>query len=300
MYRPAVTDITLTQVLKLSHNSDIFISSRLQPQSFLHFKALQHLDLSDCGISGPFLPSLAAAVALQHLNLSSNPKLSGPLPELWAGLTKLQELDVSGCAVTGRLPESWAAMQQLRVLRAADNKPGVSGRLPESWGMLESLEVLDVSKARLIGSLPAVWADPAAMAARAASMLMTARRRAAQLVKPIPGLSSLQMQQLVKAASDAEIVTLQRAVDARGSRKLGMMKLQQLRLSGNRLTGQLPKAYSAMGDLREVVLDGNRLTGQLPVDWAALKELQVCRVCKLVGSTSPLWRCYYSLWHSEP
>lgn len=262
-------------MLKLSGNAATFQDSKLQPQTFMRFGALKHLDLSDCGLSGPTPTSLAGAYNLQHLNLSNNAKLAGTLPGLWGGLTKLQVLDISGCGVSGELPKSWASMQQLKEFRASNNRPGLSGTLPESWGMLSNLAVLDINNARLTGSLPTVWADPLAMAARAASMLATTRQRRKASPIAVPGLSPAQSQQLARAAADAALATFERAVDNRRSLALGMLKLQHLSLSNSKLENKLPEAFAAMNKLEVVRLDGNMLTGPLPVAWAALKQLKV-------------------------
>lgn len=216
------------------------------------FKSLKHLDLSDCDISGLLPASLTFSFHLQHLNFSGNPRLSGKLPDLWGRLTDLQVVDVSDSGVSGPLPEAWATMQKLKVFRASKCKPGVSGQLPQSWGFLEKLEVLDVSGAQLTGTLPAVWADSTALAARAAGILKRVTEQVAQPSTVLLEMDQAWMQEAARAMGESSIAQLQTRARSQRSAKLGTLQLQELRLSGNELTGQLPG------------------------DWAALKQLQVC------------------------
>lgn len=242
----------LAQVLNLSGNKALFKGSRLEPRTLTRFKTLQHLDLSDCAISGALPASLASAFSLQHLNLSGNPQLSGTLPEAWAGLIDLQVVDVSGCGVSGTLPESWATLQQLRVFKASDNKPGVSGQLPETWGLLGKLEVLDVNGAHLSGTLPAIWADSAAMAASSGAMLAEAAQQTAEAaVNPSStDPDALKVQRVARATADVAVKNLQQAVKPRESFVLGMLNLRQLILSNNKLTGELPGKWAALKQLQ--------------------------------------------------
>lgn len=268
----------IVQVLNLSGNSALFRGSRLQSQSMMLPKGLRHLDLSGCDLSGPLPASLATAFSLQHLNLSSNPRLSGNLPQMWTGLTSLQVLDVSSCGVKGSLPAAWATMQQLRIFKASSNKPGVSGKLPESWGILRNLEVLDVRWGRLTGSLPQIWADPAALAARSSDDVAATSQLLADTAQEAAELGDEpQMPRLSRAASGVAATPFQRSLDPRSTGRLGMLKLRELNLSGNRLTGQLPNKFAALKDLRIISLRGNKLNGPLPVQWAALENLEVCK-----------------------
>lgn len=149
-------------------------------------------------------------------------------------LSQLTEIDLTGCGVNGPLPRSWASMQELRVFKAGDNRPGVSGQLPESWGLLGSLEVLDITGAQLTGTLPAVWADSTALAARSGAIMAQAMRQIAS--------------ESASAASDDVVARMQQVMAKRA--RLGMLKVQELRLPGNQLSGPLPGAWAAMRGLQ--------------------------------------------------
>ncbi|WIA11339.1 hypothetical protein OEZ85_011462 [Tetradesmus obliquus] len=259
--------------------------------------------LSDVSQAGPdAFPSLAT------LDISGNPVITGPLPDELALLTNLRVLDVSGCGVSGSLPASFVALQQLREFRAV-NCSGLKGPLPVEWGLLAELEVLAVTNAGISGPLPPEYADvygaqQVAASAAAATTAATATAAGAvqhtrgaygSLTPRSSGVSSSNEEegraQRMRAVKDyiaaqrkaavaqnvaqavqaaARSVTM--GVDVAG---LGMLKLRQLALNGNSLSGSLPAKYAHMTDLQVVNLSNNKLTCSIPLSFASLTKLTV-------------------------
>jgi hypothetical protein len=70
-----------------------------------------------------------------------------------------------------------------------------------------------------------------------------------------------------------------------------LTRLQALWMSGNELSGSLPKSWGSIRSLHEIKLDMNSLTGSLPIDWRDLRKLK--KLClngnRLNGSAPPEW-----------
>ena len=71
------------------------------------------------------------------------------------------------------------------------------------------------------------------------------------------------------------IVRVYRLLDGSIPPELGdLEKLEQIQLTGNRLTGTIPSTLAALGDLEILYLQGNDLTGPIPPELGGLSSLR--------------------------
>ncbi|WIA20779.1 hypothetical protein OEZ85_005142 [Tetradesmus obliquus] len=70
-----------------------------------------------------------------------------------------------------------------------------------------------------------------------------------------------------------------------------LSRLQALWMSGNELSGTLPKSWGSIRSLHEIKLDMNALTGELPMEWRDLRKLKnlFLNGNRLAGSAPPEW-----------
>uniref|UniRef100_A0A383WI10 Peptidase C1A papain C-terminal domain-containing protein n=1 Tax=Tetradesmus obliquus TaxID=3088 RepID=A0A383WI10_TETOB len=70
-----------------------------------------------------------------------------------------------------------------------------------------------------------------------------------------------------------------------------LSRLQALWMSGNELSGTLPKSWGSIRSLHEIKLDMNALTGELPMEWRDLRKLKKLFLNgnRLAGSAPPEW-----------
>lgn len=103
--------------------------------------AVEVLDLSECGLSGPVPESLGQCCGLKELYLNDN-QLSGELPSALSGLVKLSFLDASCNSLIGAIPPLSSELVELNL--ADNNLSGSLGRIGSST-CLPKLASLDVS-----------------------------------------------------------------------------------------------------------------------------------------------------------
>jgi Leucine-rich repeat (LRR) protein len=246
------------------------------------------LDASD-DVSGDWGARWQGLAELRNLALP--PVMRGVLSDASsiANLTSLEELSWLGWgpAGAGTLPAAWSRLQRLRVLRLGAQ---LSGTLPVGWGGLRALEdltldlgrghrdpVVGLSRLAPHGVLPAAWGRGGLPALRRLSLT---GNFSGTLPPEWSGLAVLE------------------EVDLSGNRlsgslpgswgSLGRLKsLRRLSLKGN-LSGTLPPEWSGLSMLEQVDLSGNRLTGSLPGSWGSLARLELVDVAEnLFSGTLP-------------
>lgn len=146
----------------------------------------------------------------------------------------LLELDLSRLGLNGSLPDSWGnASAALRSLDLSFNN--LAGTLPGAWGSALGLESLNLkANPRVAGTLPAQWSS----------------------------MSSLRILHMNDTACEGTLPA---------SWAFGLLALEVLDLSNNRLQGTLPPV--PFKGMRNFALKNNSLEGELPVAWSQMKDL---------------------------
>ncbi|XP_071738664.1 receptor-like protein EIX2 [Rutidosis leptorrhynchoides] len=179
------------------------------------------LRLSDYHLVGKINPSIKMLKQLQTLDLSGNDFQSNHIPNFLGSLTNLGQLVMANANLSGPIPHQLGNLSNLWYLDLSGNS--LKGSIPVSFEVLSSLECLDVSENILTGPLPnfARW----------------------------PSLVILSLAHNLFNGSIPDDLT--------GGRE----SLQELDLSGNQLSGDLPNSIGQLSNLISLDISSNSLHG---------------------------------------
>ncbi|KAH9745806.1 putative LRR receptor-like serine/threonine-protein kinase [Citrus sinensis] len=191
------------------------------PTELSKLRYLKQLDLSRNCLTGSFPPQWAT-LQLVELSVMGN-RLSGPFPKVLTNITTLKNLSIEGNLFTGSIPPDIRKLINLQKLRISDNN--FSGKIPEFIGKWKKIQKLHIQGSSLEGPIPA----------------------------SISALTSL---------------TDLRVSDLKGSEsafpKLDKMNLKTLILTKCLIHGEIPGYIGDMTKLKNMYLTGNKLTGPVP------------------------------------
>ncbi|CAL4903265.1 unnamed protein product [Urochloa decumbens] len=146
-------NLTVLEKLDLSDNP---FNSPVAPNWYWDVTSLKSLDISFCGLSGPFPDELGNLTMLEALNMGWN-DIKGMLPATLENLCSLRIIYFGGNNIGGditdlldRLPKcSWNNLQDLYL-----DEANITGTTLKSVLNFTTLSTLDVSDNRLSGSVP--------------------------------------------------------------------------------------------------------------------------------------------------
>ncbi|WRX14741.1 Protein kinase domain - like 10 [Theobroma cacao] len=277
------------------------------PVEFGNLANLVHMDLSSCELDGAIPQELGNLKLLDTLYLHIN-LLSGPIPKQLGNLTNLVYLDLSHNALTGEIPPEFVNLKQLRLFNLFMNRlhgsipdyladlPNLeilglwmnnfTGVIPENLGRNGKLQSLDLSSNKLTGTIPR---DLCASNQLDKLVLMKnflfgtipedlgrcyslTRVRLGQNYLNgsipngfiyLPDLSLAELQNNYLSGTLAE----------NGNSSSKPVKLGQLNLSNNLLSGPLPYSLSNFSSLEILLLSGNQFSGPIPPSIGELRQV---------------------------
>ncbi|CAL4910686.1 unnamed protein product [Urochloa decumbens] len=146
-------NLTVLEKLDLSGNP---FNSPVAPNWYWDVTSLKSLDISFCGLSGPFPGELGNLTMLETLDMRWN-NIEGMIPSTLENLCSLRTVYFGGNNIGGditdlieRLPKcSWNSLQELYLMEA-----NITGTALKSVLNFTTLSKLDVSNNRLSGSVP--------------------------------------------------------------------------------------------------------------------------------------------------
>ena len=253
------------------------------------------LDLSRNNLDGRLPPRLGGLAHLRKLDLSGN-ELDGGIPGELGGLANLERLDLSGNELDGHIPAYYDAQSDLAGLGALANLVWLDlsgnqldGDIPWELRGLASLERLDLSGNQLGGSIPASSND----GLDALSNLIWLDLSGNQLIGDIPW-------DLYKLAAlerlDLSENELGGTIPASNTDGLGpLSNLTWLNLSGNQLTGDIPRELGLLTNLETLWLSYNQLGGSLPSEFGSMERLTWLMVGDNPDLTGPLPQSFLEL-----
>ncbi|KAL8487467.1 hypothetical protein ACS0TY_023953 [Phlomoides rotata] len=147
---PSLSAIPSLHFLDLSHNS---LSAPLPDNMFEKCWSLRHLSLAGNQLEGPIPSTISKCTALNHVNLSSNrfsgtPVFSGGI---WS-MMRLRTLDLSNNAFSGSIPLGMSIIHNLKQVLFNGNQ--FSGSLPADMGLCPHLIIVDFSNNHFTGKVP--------------------------------------------------------------------------------------------------------------------------------------------------
>lgn len=276
------------------------------PKEFGKLVNLVHMDLSSCELDGPIPPELGNLLSIDTIFLHIN-LLSGPIPKQLGNLTSLVNLDLSANALSGEIPNELGNLKKLRLLNLFMNRlhgsipdfvadypdlqklalwsNNFTGMIPENLGQNRNLQEIDLSSNKLTGTIPRDLCASnqlrilillknflfGSIPEDLGICLTLVRVRLGEnyLNGSIPeGLVYLPELNLLELQNNYLSGNLSDNYNP-SSRPV---KLTQLNLSYNQLSGTLPSSLSNFSSLQILLLAGNRFSGPIPATIGQLHQ----------------------------
>jgi Leucine-rich repeat (LRR) protein len=262
---------------------------------------LQHLDLSNNGISSLSDDMWELGSTLKYLNLSFN-YISGTLPDNIGNFGALESLDLSHNGFAGEVPRALGSITNLSFLNLAYNR--FIGTIPSDILRCNNLVFIDLSNNLLNGSVP----DDMGNALKSLKVLNLGGNRINGRLPNISDLVSLTYLNLSSNSIQGSIPSVFRdpleTIDLSNNQFEGLIPnadlttLVYLDVSMNKITGQFSDALDRYGSLKHLNLAFNEfsvarfpslgkfsgleylnmsntsLTGQIPSDFSQLVSLK--------------------------
>ncbi|XP_076952788.1 uncharacterized protein LOC143626666 [Bidens hawaiensis] len=277
------------------------------PPEFGKLVNLVHMDLSSCELDGPVPPELGNLHLLDTVFLHIN-RLSGPIPKQLGNLTNLVFLDLSANSLSGEIPNELGNLNKLKLLNLFMNRlhgsipdyvadfpdleqlalwgNNFTGVIPGNLGKNRNLCELDLSSNKLTGTIPRdlcasnqlrililqknflFGSIPEDLGT--CSSLVRVRLGENYLNGSIPdGLVYLPELNLLELQNN----DLWGNVSDNWNQVSKPVKLSQLDLSNNQLSGSLPASISNFSSLQILLVAGNRFSGSIPATIGQLREV---------------------------
>ncbi|KAG9457807.1 hypothetical protein H6P81_002315 [Aristolochia fimbriata] len=254
--------------LNLSSNS---FAGNLSDSNFDGCPALRYLDLSSNGFVGRLWAGFAR---LRRFCASENGLAGEVSPKMFANSCNLEVLDLSENELAGEFPPEISDCKALVSLNIYGN--GFSGPIPSEIGALQELQALHLGGNNFHREIPEAFQNCSKLA-----FLDLSRNNFGGEVQPVFG-RFLQLKSLI-------LHTNQYSGDIEPSGILRLPRLEQLDLSYNNFSGELPTAVSNASRLRILILAYNRFRGEIPSEYGNLSLVQALDLSfnRLTGRIPP-------------
>ncbi|PIA33992.1 hypothetical protein AQUCO_03900104v1 [Aquilegia coerulea] len=264
------------------------------PLEFGNLKSLMDLELSRNNFTGPIPSSLGNLQNLTTLYLYEN-QLSGSIPLELGNLKSLVKLALSTNNFTGLIPPSLGNLQNLTTLYLYENQLSASipleignlkslmdlelsanhfiGPIPPSLGNLQNLTTLYLHTNQLSGSIPLELGN-----LKSLMDLQLSRNNFTGLIPPSLGnlqnLTTLYLYEnqlsgsipleLGNLKSLTRLALLRNNLTGPLPQEITKLKLLELSVSSNNLSGRLPKLLCPGGVLQIFIVSSNNFSGPIP------------------------------------
>nr|XP_043639043.1 receptor-like protein EIX2 [Erigeron canadensis] len=226
------------QVLDLANNN----LSGVIPDCWMKWQALSLANFQNNNLSGRIPQSVGNLSSLQSFNIRSN-KLSGNIPASLLNSKSLQIIELAENEFTGSIPSLIEGEEtKLRLLSLRSNK--LEGEIPDELCRLTSIQILDLAHNNLSGTVPTCFSN---------FSIMSGRQQSSAIV-----LYDVPFQ--VQVLGSASLVTKGRVFEY----STILYLVTTLDLSGNKLSGPIPRELMDLVGLRYMNLSENHLTGRIP------------------------------------
>uniref|UniRef100_J3L3Y2 non-specific serine/threonine protein kinase n=1 Tax=Oryza brachyantha TaxID=4533 RepID=J3L3Y2_ORYBR len=246
------------------------------PEGFGLLQKLQILHLYFNNFSGEIPASIGRLPSLNQIRLFNN-RFTGVLPPELGQKSPLWDIEVDYNEFTGPIPEGLCDRGNLDSFTATDNL--LNGSIPGRLAGCSTMKTLRLGNNHLTGEVPVeLWT---------AMKLEYVELHNNSLTGILPttmyrNLLSLNVENnLFRGSIPAAAAALQKFIsgnnnfsgDIPASLGNGMPLLQNLNLSGNQLSGKIPKSVAMFKALTQLDLSRNQLSGEIPAELAAVPVL---------------------------
>ncbi|GFY93087.1 hypothetical protein Acr_08g0014830 [Actinidia rufa] len=205
------------------------------PKCWNRSQPLWVVDLTNNNLTGTIPSSMGYLRSLNILMLSNN-VLEGEIPPSLQNCLQLMTIDLGGNKLSGILPV-WigTSLRSTSMIRLRSNS--FRGIIPQEWCRLPILHILDLAGNNISGAIP--------------SCIGSLNKLAYDNMSVFPSCKYFYEEQLT-------VVTKGRELDYGRT----LMYVNIIDLSGNKLTGEIPKDIASLTELGTLNLSRNHLTGR--------------------------------------
>ncbi|TYJ45746.1 hypothetical protein E1A91_A02G077600v1 [Gossypium mustelinum] len=243
------------------------------PTSFGNCSSLVYLNLGSNNLTGGIPEELQGAKRLSFLNISGN-HFDGPFPAVVHRLERISVIDMGNNKLSGKIPEFIGDLKDLRILLLEFNS--FNGSIPEEINALENLQFIGFSNNQLSGPIPEKLSGLKTIINRPKDrnllgFIISQLYIGVQVNLVAKGLSmQLDMVRTYNNELDLSCNNLSGNLPS----ELGHLQgIYALNLSHNRLSGNIPTAIGNISLLESLDLSYNNLSGEIPVSLALLDPL---------------------------
>ncbi|KAG9442045.1 hypothetical protein H6P81_017899 [Aristolochia fimbriata] len=235
--------------------------------------SLLHLNLSHNKLHGKIFPGGTNFTSLVFLLLNNN-KLSGTIPTGLENSKSLKYVDIRNNYLTGNISIHLPVLLKTKFLLLGSNH--FQGEIPSQLCQMQKLRFIDFSDNQLTGAIPSCLNNLTAL-----------KEEYSSTVSPMGHGFTFD---LVTKGRTYEYTTfplmLVSGIDLSGNkitgnipREMGYLRLlRSLNLSNNLLTGQIPDSFQYLNSLESLDLSSNRLAGKIPPNLVKLQFLSFINI----------------------
>ncbi len=253
---------------------------------------LQELSLVGNELTGEIPGALGGLTRLESLWLSGN-QLTGDIPSELGELAELSSLHLVGNQLSGEIPSELGDLRNLLHLDLSSNQ--LTGEIPAELGGAANLQNLDIDNNRLTGEIPQrltgltsleafrfhnnagicapiddafqTWLQsiPTAIGSSCAPTDSTDDRDVlAGLYNTLDGVNWYR---------NTDWLSQKRLREWQGVTNDAAGRVDRLYLSGNKLSGEIPRDLGQLAHAKILSMSANQLTGPIPVEMGGLSNL---------------------------
>ncbi|KAK8572275.1 hypothetical protein V6N12_028331 [Hibiscus sabdariffa] len=243
------------------------------PTSFRNCRSLVYLNLRLNNLNGGIPGELEDARGLRFLDVSRN-QFDGPFPPVVHELENIMVIDMGNNKFSGNIPQFIGELKDLRILLLEFNL--FNGSIPEEINALENLQFIGFSNNQLSGPLPEMLSGLKTIINRPrdGDLLGFFISQIFVGVEVNMVAKGLLLHFDVVRTYDNEMDLSCNNLTGNIPSELGLLQgLYALNLSHNRLSGNIPSALGNMSLLESLDLGYNSLSGEIPVSLTLLDPL---------------------------